>query len=112
MNLKLTRLIIPVLLLMFSQTSLAQSGKENPITTAVPFLRLASDARTAGMGDVGVATSPDAYAMFYNGGKTVFNDGKYGLGLTYTPWLSELDIKNLYQISLAGFYRKKNNPAV
>ena len=30
MNLKLTRLIIPVLLLMFAQTSIAQSGKENP----------------------------------------------------------------------------------
>jgi hypothetical protein len=112
MNLKLTRLIIPVLLLMFTQTSQAQSGKENPITTAVPFLRLASDARTAGMGDVGVATDPDAYAMFYNGGKTVFNDAKYGIGLTYTPWLSELDIKNLYQISLAGFYKLDEKQAI
>jgi len=112
MNLKLTRLIIPVLLLMFAETSFGQSGKENPITTAVPFLRLASDARTAGMGDVGVATDPDAYAMFYNGGKTVFNDGKYGIGLTYTPWLSEFDIKNLYQISLAGFYKLDEKQAV
>jgi Type IX secretion system protein PorV len=112
MNLKLTRLIIPVLLLMFAKTSFAQSGKENPITTAVPFLRLASDARTAGMGDVGVATDPDANSMFYNGGKTVFNDGKYGVGLTYTPWLSEFDIKNLYQVSLAGFYKLDEKQAV
>ncbi len=112
MNLKLTRFIIPVLLLMFTQTSFAQSGKENPITTAVPFLRLASDARTGGMGDVGVATDPDAYAMFYNGGKTVFNDGKYGIGLTYTPWLSEFDIKNLFQASVAGFYKLDEKQAI
>ena len=74
---KFTKIIAPVLVLMlFVQTTFAQSGKENPITTAVPFLRLAADARTASMGDVGVATNPDANSMFYNGGKTVFNDAK------------------------------------
>ncbi len=112
MNSKLTRVIIPVLLLMFAETSFAQSGKENPITTAVPFLRLASDARTAAMGDVGVATNPDAFAMFYNGGKTVFNENKYGIGITYTPWLSELDLKNINQISLAGFYKLSDKEAI
>jgi hypothetical protein len=112
MNLKLTKLIIPVLLLQFAQTSLAQSGKENPITTAVPFLRLAADARTAAMGDVGVATTPDANSVFYNGAKTVFNESKYGIGLTYTPWLSELDLKNINQISLAAFYKLSDKEAV
>jgi Type IX secretion system protein PorV len=112
MNLKLTKLIIPVLLLLFAQTSLAQSGKENPITTAVPFLRLAADARTAAMGDVGVATTPDANSVFYNGAKTVFNESKYGIGLTYTPWLSELDLKNINQISLAAFYKLSDKEAV
>ncbi|MEP7237327.1 MAG: type IX secretion system outer membrane channel protein PorV [Ferruginibacter sp.] len=112
MNSKFTKLIAPVfLLMMFMQTSFAQSGKQNPITTAVPFLRLAADARAGGMGDVGVATNPDANSMFYNGGKTVFNDAKYGIGLTYTPWLSELDIKNLYQLSLSGFYKISDNQA-
>ena len=112
MNLKLTRLIIPVLLLMFAETLQAQSGKENPITTAVPFLRLAADARTAAMGDVGVATNPDANSMFYNSGKTVFNENKYGIGLTYTPWLSELDLKNINQISFAGFYKLDDKQAI
>ncbi len=105
MNLKLNRLIIPVLLLMFAETSIAQAGKENPITFAVPFLRLATDARTAAMGDVGVATNPDANAMFYNGAKTVFNDTRYGLGFNYTPWLNELDLKNINLISLSSFYK-------
>ncbi|WP_460552426.1 type IX secretion system outer membrane channel protein PorV [Ferruginibacter profundus] len=110
---KFTKIILPVLLLlMFGEASLAQSGKENPITTAVPFLRLAADARTGGMGDVGVATSPDVNSMFYNGSKTVFNDAKYGVGLNYTPWLSELDVKNLYQISLSGFYKLNEKEAI
>lgn len=110
---KLTKIILPVLaLLLFDKTIYAQSGNENPITTAVPFLRLAADARTAGMGDVGVATSPDANSIFYNGSKTVFNDTKYGIGLTYTPWLSELDVKNLYQLSLSGFYKLSDKEAI
>jgi len=112
MNLKSTRLIIPVLLLLFAETSRAQSGKENPITTAVPFLRLATDARTAAMGDVGVATTPDANSIFYNGAKTIFNENKYGIGLTYTPWLSELDLKNINQISLGAFYKLSEKEAV
>lgn len=110
---KLTKIILPVLaLLLFGKTIYAQSGNENPITTAVPFLRLAADARTAGMGDVSVATSPDANSIFYNGSKTVFNDTKYGIGLTYTPWLSELDVKNLYQLSLSGFYKLSDKEAI
>lgn len=110
---KLTKIIFPVLaLLLFIKTSSAQSGNENPITTAVPFLRLAADARTAAMGDVGVATSPDANSIFYNGSKTAFNDTKYGIGLTYTPWLSELDVKNLYQLSLSGFYKLSDKEAI
>ena len=110
---KLTKTILPVLMLMmFFSTSFAQSGKENPITTAVPFLRLAADARTSGMGDVGVATSPDANSMFYNGSKMAFNDAKSGIGITYTPWLSELDVKNLYQISLSSFYKLSDKEAI
>ncbi len=113
MNLKFTKIIAPVLVLMlFVQTTFAQSGKENPITTAVPFLRLATDARTAGMGDVGVATTPDANSMFYNGAKTAFNENKYGIGLTYTPWLSELDLKNINQISLGAFYKLSDKEAI
>jgi len=110
---KLTKIILPVLLpMLFTTTAFAQAGKENPITTAVPFLRLAADARTGGMGDVGVATNPDANSMFYNGSKTAFNDAKYGIGLTYTPWLSELDVKNLYQISLSSFYKLNDKEAI
>lgn len=110
---KLIKLFLAVgLLLLYVNKSEAQSKKENPITTAVPFLRLSADARTAAMGDAGVATDPDANALFYNGSKTVFNEPKYGIGLTYTPWLKELDVKNLNQVSLSGFYKFNDKEAV
>ena len=113
MILRFTRVILPVVLLtMYISTLSAQTTKENPITTAVPFLRLAADARTAAMGDAAVATNPDANSIFYNGGKTAFNEGKFGIGATYTPWLSELDVRNLYQLALSGFYKIDNNQAL
>jgi len=36
----------------------------NPITTAVPFLLIAPDARSGGMGDFGASSTPDAYSMY------------------------------------------------
>ena len=59
----------------------------NVITTAVPFLRISPDARAGGMGDLGVATSPDAASSFINLSKTPFAKKDIGLSLTYTPWL-------------------------
>jgi hypothetical protein len=110
---KLTKMALPVLMLcLLHKATFAQSGTENPITTAIPFLRLSADARTAGMGDVGLATSPDANSMFYNSSKTVFNEKKYGVGLTYTPWLKELDVKNSYQMALSSYYKLNDKEAV
>ena len=60
------------------------------ITTGVPFLLIASDARAAGMGDMGVATSVDAYSQNWNPSKYVFSESKSGFGLSYTPYLSKL----------------------
>ena len=113
MLIKLRKRIPHILLLVIcTEPVLAQSTKENPITTAVPFLRLASDARTGGMGDVGIATNPDANSIFINGGKTVFNESKYGIGLNYTPWLSELDLKNTKMLSFSGFYKLNEKEAI
>lgn len=62
----------------------------NPITTAAPFLLIAPDARAGGMGDVGVATSPDAYSQHWNASKFAFMDSQFMVGIFYTPWLREL----------------------
>ena len=60
------------------------------ITTGVPFLLIASDARAAAMGDMGVATSVDTYSQHWNPSKYAFSESKSGFGISYTPYLSKL----------------------
>ena len=66
------KLTAGILLFCGIQTSLKAQDPINVVTTAVPFLRISPDARSGGMGDIGVATSPDANAGFWNIGKVVF----------------------------------------
>lgn len=76
----------------------------NTITTAVPFLMISPDARSGGMGDVGVAISPDANAIHWNAAKLAFAEDDMGLAMNYTPWLRNLvpDIS----LSYLSFYKK------
>ena len=60
------------------------------ITTAVPFLMISADARASGLGEQGVATTPDAFSQHCNPAKYVFLDNKSGVGVSYTPYLSKL----------------------
>lgn len=60
------------------------------ITTGVPFVLIAPDARAAAMGDMGVATSVDAFSQQWNSSKYVFSEAKSGIGVSYTPYLSKL----------------------
>lgn len=83
----------------------------NVVTTAVPFLRISPDARAGGMGDVGVATSPDAGAGFWNMGKVAFNTQSTGVSVTYTPWLKEL-VNDVYLINASAFHKVSENQAV
>lgn len=62
----------------------------NPITTAAPFLLIVPDARAGGMGDVGVATTPDAYSQHHNPSQYAFLNSQFSLGVNYTPWMREL----------------------
>lgn len=85
--------------------------KINVVTTAVPFLRISPDARAGGMGDLGLATSPDASAGFWNMGKVAFNESKGGVAATYTPWLKQL-VNDVYLASLAGYYKFADDQAI
>jgi len=76
----------------------------NVVTSAVPFLRISPDARAGGMGDIGLATSPDASSSFWNIGKTAFNTSKAGLVASYTPWLKDL-VNDVYLAALSGYYK-------
>ncbi len=66
------------------------SAQERVITTGVPFLLVAADARAAGMGDQGVATSADAYSQQWNPAKYAFAIDKQGFSISYTPYLTQL----------------------
>jgi hypothetical protein len=89
-----------------AQTTVSETV--NPRTTAVPFLRIAADARSSGMGDMGIATTPDANSSFWNLAKTPFSQNKTGVGFTYTPWLRALGLSDIYLASL-GFNSKLND---
>lgn len=79
-------------------------GSQKAITTAVPFLAITPDARHAGLGDAGVATTPDANSSFWNAGKLVFIDKAYGVSGSYTPWLGKI-VNDMSISYLTGFYK-------
>ena len=83
----------------------SSANKINVVTTAVPFLRISPDARSGGMGDVGIATTPDANSSFWNQAKIPFAISKAGIAVTYTPWLKGLELNDVYLASLAGYYK-------
>ena len=76
------------------------------ITTGVPFLLVAADARAAGMGDQGVATAPDAFSQQWNPAKYAFAIDKQGFTASYTPYLT--DLVNDISLGQATYYNRIN----
>ena len=83
----------------------------NTITTAVPFLLISPDSRAGGMGDIGVATSPDANSLHWNPAKYSFIDQEVGFAVSYVPWLRELvpDINLSY---ISGYKKLNKNDVI
>ncbi len=76
----------------------------NTVATAIPFLRINPDGRTGGLGEAGIAVSPDVGAIFHNGSKLAFVEQEMSVGLTYTPWLTRL-VDDIFLANLAGYKR-------
>ena len=95
-------LLAVCIILSFSAGALAQVN--NPIVTAVPSLSIAPDARAGGMGDVGVASTPDINSQFWNPAKYVFMESDAGLSVSYTPWLRKL-VSDIDLAYLAGYWK-------
>lgn len=93
------------LLIVFLSTLIAQA-QERVITTAVPFLLISGDARGAGLGDMGVATSTDAYSQQYNPAKYAFALSGQGFSASYTPYLT--DIANDISLGQVTYYNRLN----
>lgn len=83
-------LLFVVVTFVIPSLSKAQDNDTRVITTALPFLRIAGDPRAAGMGDMGVATSPDAWSQQWNPAKYAFSNSQHKFGIAYTPYLGNL----------------------
>ena len=105
-------LAVIIALIAAVSTGAQNNNTINVVTSAVPFLRISPDARAGGMGDVGIATEPDANASFWNLAKTPFAKSKTSLAATYTPWLKDLGLTDVYLASLAGYYKLDDDQAV
>lgn len=106
---------ITILFLGFSLLSnsfvFSQEERDRVITTAVPFLLIAADARAAGMGDQGVATSADAFSQQWNPAKYAFITNEQGVGISYTPYLSNI-VNDIFLGNLTYFNRLDERSAI
>ena len=111
-NCKIMRLYILALLTLLALPAAAQKEDFfNPVNTSVTSQTIAPDARSAGMGDVGVATDPDVVSQYWNPAKYPFTISRAGVALNYTPWLREL-VNDMDLAYLAGYYRIGDYSAV
>lgn len=95
-----------------AQTRISElSGKQNVITSAVPFLMITPNSRAGGMGDVGVATSPDANSQHWNAAKYVHMEEEFGASISYTPWLRKL-VEDINISYLTGYKKFNKNSAI
>ena len=101
---KILAVITCLIVVQFSQAQV------RVITTGVPFLLVAGDARSAGMADNGVASSPDVYSQQWNPAKFAFSTDKQGFSVGYTPYLVELvnDI-SLSQVTYFNKYSENSS---
>ena len=101
------RKVLPLFLFTFLPLTIsAQDSKSQfrPIDHAVISQTIAPDARSAGMGDIGVATDPDVNSQYWNPAKYTFCISKAGVSLNYTPWLRQL-VNDIDLAYLSGYYR-------
>jgi len=94
------------LLLVFLFIISFANAQENVITTGVPFLLVAADARSAGMADNGVASSADAFSQQWNPAKYAFALDKVGFSISYTPYLT--DLVNDISLGQLNYYNRLN----
>ncbi len=104
------KFFIPILLVLVSIKATPQESNR-VITTAVPFLLIAADARSGGMADIGVASSVDAFSQQWNPAKYVFAISKQGVGITYTPYLSNL-VNDIFLGNLTYYNRLNERSAI
>ncbi|MCK7557218.1 type IX secretion system outer membrane channel protein PorV [Chitinophaga sedimenti] len=108
-----TRLAIATLLLSAPLVGTAQTVNSiDIVTNSVPFLRISPDARSGGMGETGIATTPDAASAFYNLSKVPFLPGTKGGSFTYTPWMANFGVDGTHLLAASGYYKLDSTQAL
>lgn len=100
---------LPIILLLLStwqgytQSALSDYNFTN---VGMTFLSVVTDARSGGMGEIGVASLPDDYSHQQNASKYIFMnpERKGGVNLFYVPWLRHL-VNDMNITGLSGYYR-------
>ena len=105
------KLFLLIACFLLPAVTFAQSSSINIGTMAVPFLRISPDARSGGMGEAGIAISPDANSPLWNIAKIPFAESNSGISLNYNPWLHSI-AKDVYLGTLSGYLKLKNNQAL
>tara|TARA_B100000795_G_scaffold91023_1_gene66341 strand:- start:37780 stop:38937 length:1158 start_codon:yes stop_codon:yes gene_type:complete len=107
--------LVVVLIALVGFKGLAQDDTSNVgqrvITTGVPFMLISGDARSSGMGDIGVTSAPDAFSQQWNPAKYAFATDKQGIGVTYTPYLSKL-VNDIFLGNITYYNRLNETSAV
>ncbi len=106
----LSTVLLGLTFILFGTRTYAQDDI-NAITTAVPFITISPDARSGGMGDVGVSTSPDVSSMYWNPAKYAFIEKDMGFAISYSPWLREL-VDDIGLAYLVGYKRLDDRSAI
>lgn len=102
------KLCILACLGMFASAAYCQDNTANPIITSVPSMTISPDARAGGMGDVGAATTPDAYSQYWNPSKYAFAASRSSFAVSYTPWLRKV-VDDISLLNAVGYYKLGEN---
>ena len=117
---QMKKVLIFTLLFYFTNNTFAQnvittitpnSNDSRVITTGVPFVLIGADPRAAGLADMGVATSADAFSQQWNPSKAAFALSKQGIGVTYTPYLGKL-VNDVFLGNITYYNRINEQSAV
>lgn len=92
-------------------TLIGQNTSQRAVRSAVPFLTIAPDARSTGMGEVGVATRSDVNDIYWNPAKLAFVESKASLSFAQTPWLQVMT-EGLYLYHLTGNFKVSQNQSM
>ncbi len=84
------KILLLSLVIVFTLSKSNAQSELNPIITATPFLQIAPDAKSGGMGNVGVSTMNDINSQYWNASKYVFMENSIQVGIFHTPWLRDV----------------------